>query len=75
MTDLKARLQAALEKAADYQLLACLAADARKRDDYGTRAILHRRVSESLRKRIARRESKALTGKIGDSRSPAGPRR
>jgi hypothetical protein len=52
MADLKAQLETALEKAAEYELLGCLAADPQKREKYGTRANFHYRRADELRTRI-----------------------
>jgi hypothetical protein len=53
MTDLKAQLETALKNAAEYQLLACLAADPRKREEYSTRAQFQYNIADALKTRIA----------------------
>ena len=53
MADLKAQLETALKNAAEYQLLACLASDPRKREECSTRAQFQYNIAGALKTRIA----------------------
>jgi hypothetical protein len=73
MADLKAQLENALEKAAEYQLLSCLAVDPRRREEYSTRAKFHYSMAGELRTRIA--TQKAPQSVNGGSARVEGPAR
>jgi hypothetical protein len=53
MSDLTAKLQAALDKAAEFELIGSLAADPLKRAEYRTLAAFQYGIAHELRVRIA----------------------
>jgi hypothetical protein len=64
MADLKAQLEDALEKAAEYQLLSCLTVDPQRREEYSTRAKFQYSVADELRTRIATQNAAQETAKL-----------
>jgi hypothetical protein len=72
MADLKAQLENALEKAAEYQLLSCLAVDPQRREEYGTRAKFQYSIADELRTRIATQNAAQATARLPTA-APHGP--
>ena len=66
MSDLTAKLQAALDKAAEFELIGSLAADPLKRAEYRTLAAFQYSIAHDLRVRIA-------TGTDPQSQPPQAP--
>ena len=64
MADLKAQLENAFEKAAEYQLLSCLAVDPQRREKYRARAKFQYSIADELRTRISTQNSAQEMAKL-----------